>query len=353
MPMAVEEILARAKEAGASDVHITVGIPPKMRVNGDLLTMEGDRLMPADTLEIAAQVMNEKQQQRFEENGECDMSFAIAGQGRYRVNIYKQRGSIAMAFRLVDTKVPSAESLGVPQSVIDLYQKKRGLVLVTGPTGSGKSTTLASLIDKINNNIEAHVITLEDPIEYLHSHNRSIVNQREIGLDSLSYAHALRAALREDPDVILVGEMRDFETISVAITAAETGHLVISTLHTVGAANTIDRIIDSFPPAQQEQVRAQLSMVMQAVVSQQLIPKVEGGVVPAFEVMFFNNAIRNLIRESKIHQIDNIIATSQEEGMITMDNSIIKLFREGKISKENAIIYSSNGELMEKKLARL
>ena len=353
MPMTVEEILARAKEAGASDVHITVGIPPKMRVNGDLLTMEGDRLMPADTLEIAAQVMNEKQQQRFEENGECDMSFAIAGQGRYRVNIYKQRGSIAMAFRLVDTKVPSAESLGVPQSVIDLYQKKRGLVLVTGPTGSGKSTTLASLIDKINNNREAHVITLEDPIEYLHSHNRSIVNQREIGLDSLSYAHALRAALREDPDVILVGEMRDFETISVAITAAETGHLVISTLHTVGAANTIDRIIDSFPPAQQEQVRAQLSMVMQAVVSQQLIPKVEGGVVPAFEVMFFNNAIRNLIRESKIHQIDNIIATSQEEGMITMDNSLIKLFKDGKISRENAVIYSSNGELMEKKLARL
>lgn len=197
------------------------------------------------------------------------------------------------------------------------------------------------------------MITLEDPIEYLHRHNQSVVTQREIGLDTESYVTGLRAALRQAPDVILVGEMRDEETIKTALTAAETGHLVISTLHTIGAANTIDRIIDSFPPAQQEQVRAQLSMVMQAVVSQQLIPAVDGGVVPAFEVMFFNNAIRNLIRESKIHQIDNIIATSQEEGMITMDNSIIKLFREGKISKENAIIYSSNGELMEKKLARL
>ena len=307
--------------------------------------------MPADTLEIAAQVMNEKQQQRFEENGECDMSFAIAGQGRYRVNIYKQRGSIAMAFRLVDTKVPSAESLGVPQSVIDLYQKKRGLVLVTGPTGSGKSTTLASLIDKINNNREAHVITLEDPIEYLHSHNRSIVNQREIGLDSLSYAHALRAALREDPDVILVGEMRDFETISVAITAAETGHLVLSTLHTIGAASTVDRVIDVFPPHQQKQIRVQLANVLEAVISQQLIPTADGhGRVAAFEVLHTNPAVRNLIREGKTHQLTSVMQTNRKAGMITMDDALLQLYAQHSISKDQVLQFAQDQESMKMKL---
>ena len=307
--------------------------------------------MPADTLEIAAQVMNEKQQQRFEENGECDMSFAIAGQGRYRVNIYKQRGSIAMAFRLVDTKVPSAESLGVPQSVVDLYQKKRGLVLVTGPTGSGKSTTLASLIDKINYNREAHVITLEDPIEYLHSHNRSIVNQREIGLDSLSYAHALRAALREDPDVILVGEMRDFETISVAITAAETGHLVLSTLHTIGAASTVDRVIDVFPPHQQQQIRVQLANVLEAVISQQLIPTADGhGRVAAFEVLHTNPAVRNLIREGKTHQLTSVMQTNRKAGMITMDDALLQLYAQHSISKDQVLQFAQDQESMKMKL---
>ena len=295
--------------------------------------------------------MDEKQQQRFEENGECDMSFAIAGQGRYRVNIYKQRGSIAMAFRLVDTKVPSAESLGVPQSVIDLYQKKRGLVLVTGPTGSGKSTTLASLIDKINNNREAHVITLEDPIEYLHSHNRSIVNQREIGLDSLSYAHALRAALREDPDVILVGEMRDFETISVAITAAETGHLVLSTLHTIGAASTVDRVIDVFPPHQQQQIRVQLANVLEAVISQQLIPTADGhGRVAAFEVLHTNPAVRNLIREGKTHQLTSVMQTNRKAGMITMDDALLQLYAQHSISKDQVLQFAQDQESMKMKL---
>ena len=227
------------------------------------------------------------------------------------------------------------------------------MVLVTGAAGSGKSTTLACIIDRINQTRNAHVITLEDPIEYLHRHNRSVVTQREVGTDTESYMSGLRAALRQAPDVILLGEMRDFETIRTAMTAAETGHLVISTLHTIGAANTIDRIIDSFPPNQQEQIRVQLSMVLQAVVSQQLIPVKDGtGEVPALEIMFLNNAIRNMIRESKIHQIDGIIATSQEEGMISMDNSLIKLYRDGVISRENAIAYSSNSELMEKKLAR-
>ncbi len=351
MSFAIEEILAKAKEAGASDVHITVGIPPKMRVNGALITMQGDKLAPADTLEIAAQIMNDKQQQRFEENGECDMSFAIPGQGRYRLNVYKQRGSIAMAFRLVDTQVPSAESLGVPQSVIDLYQKKRGLILVTGPTGSGKSTTLASLIDKINNNREAHVITLEDPIEYLHTHKRSIVNQREIGLDSMNYAHALRAALREDPDVILVGEMRDFETISVAITAAETGHLVLSTLHTIGAASTVDRVIDVFPPHQQQQIRVQLANVLEAVISQQLIPTADGsGRVAAFEVLHSNPAVRNLIREGKTHQLTSVMQTNRKTGMITMDDAILQLYSDYKIDREMALQFAQDQESMKMKL---
>ena len=296
----IEEILSAAKEAGASDVHLTVGIPPKMRVNGNLITMNYPRMLPADTLDVLLSIMTEPQRDRFEERGEYDMSFSIPNVGRYRVNAYKQRGSVAMAFRLVGTKVPAPEELGVPVSVVDLYQRKRGLILVTGPTGSGKSTTLAAIIDKINNNRDAHVITLEDPIEYLHQHKMSMVNQREIGLDSESYANALRAALREDPDVILVGEMRDFETISVAITAAETGHLVLSTLHTIGAASTVDRVIDVFPPHQQQQIRVQLANVLEAIVSQQLIPRVDGGGrVAAFEVLHANTAIRNLIREDR------------------------------------------------------
>lgn len=351
MALSVEEILSKAKEVGASDVHITVGIPPKMRINGKLITMEGAKLLPADTMEIAIHVMNEKQRQHFEEYGEVDMSFAIAGEGRYRVNIYKQRGSIAMAFRLVGTDIPTPESLGVPDSVVDLYQKKRGLVLVTGPTGSGKSTTLASIIDTINNNREAHVITLEDPIEYLHQHKKSIVNQREIGLDSTNYARALRAALREDPDVILVGEMRDFETISTAITAAETGHLVFSTLHTIGAASTVDRIIDVFPPHQQQQIRVQFANVLEAVVSQQLIPTVDGkGRVAAFEVLHNNTAVKNLIREGKTHQLTSIMQTNRKAGMMTMDDALAQLYNEMKIDREMALQFAQDQDSIKNKL---
>ncbi len=351
MAQSVEEILAAAKRAGASDVHITVGVPPKMRVNGRLITMDGDRLLPPDTMEMAIRVMNDKQKEHFEEKGEVDMSYAIAGEGRYRVNVYKQRGSIAMAFRLVDTVVPSPEVLGVPESVVDLYQKKRGLILVTGPTGSGKSTTLAAIIDKINKNRDAHVITLEDPIEYLHQHNMSIVNQREIGLDTLSYANALRAALREDPDVILVGEMRDFETISVAITAAETGHLVLSTLHTIGAASTVDRVIDVFPPHQQQQIRIQLANVLEAVISQQLIPTMDGkGRVAAFEVLHSNSAVRNLIREGKTHQLTSVMQTNRKAGMLIMDDALLTLYSQYKISREMAIQYAQDPEIMKNKL---
>lgn len=347
----ITEIMRVAHEAGASDVHITVGVPPKMRVNGNLLTMNYPKLLPADTLEIVLEVMSEVQRERFEERGEYDMSFSIPELGRYRVNAYKQRGTCAMALRLVSTQVPSPEVLGVPDSVINLYERKRGLILVTGPTGSGKSTTLAAIIDKINNNRDAHVITLEDPIEYLHQHKMSMVNQREIGLDSQSYANALRAALREDPDVILVGEMRDFETISVAITAAETGHLVLSTLHTIGAASTVDRVIDVFPPHQQQQIRVQFANVLEAVISQQLIPTMDGrGRVAAFEVMHANHAVRNLIREGKSHQLVSVMQTNRKMGMITMDESITQLFFEGKIDREMAIQFAVDPDGMQNKI---
>lgn len=348
----IREILEVAKIAGASDVHITVGIPPKMRVNGKLMTMDKyERLMPADTMELAVSVMSDVQRERFEERGEYDMSFSIPELGRYRVNVYKQRGSAAMAFRLVGTKVPAPEELGVPESVIDLYQRKRGLILVTGPTGSGKSTTLAAIIDKINNCRDAHVITLEDPIEYLHQHKMAMVNQREVGLDTDNYANALRAALREDPDVILVGEMRDFETISVAITAAETGHLVLSTLHTIGAASTVDRVIDVFPPHQQQQIRVQLSNVLEAVISQQLIPAIDGsGRAAAFEVMHANHAVRNLIREGKSHQLTSVMQTNRKLGMITMDEAIQQLYYGGRISRDMAVQFATDPDGMETKI---
>ena len=347
----IEQMLRAAKDAGASDLHITVGVPPKMRVNGKLITTDFPRMLPVDTAALLLEIMNEQQRAKFEEKGEHDMSFSIPNLGRYRVNAYKQRGSVAIALRLVGTQVPSAEELGVPDSVMDLYQRKRGLLLVTGPTGSGKSTTLAAIIDKINNNRECNVITLEDPIEYLHQHKKSMVNQREIGLDSQSYANALRAALREDPDVILVGEMRDFETISVAITAAETGHLVLSTLHTIGAASTVDRIIDVFPPHQQQQIRVQFANVLEAIISQQLIPKAdELGRVAAFEVLHANHAVRNLIREGKTHQLLSVMQTNRKMGMITMDEAISQLYSAGKISKDMAIQFAQDPDAMANKL---
>lgn len=347
----IEEMLKVAKDAGASDLHITVGVPPKMRVNGHLITMDFPKMLPPDTALLLSEIMNEKQREKFEEKGEHDMSFSIPNFGRFRVNAYKQRGSVAIALRLVGTQVPSPEVLGVPDSVIDLYQRKRGLILVTGPTGSGKSTTLAAIIDKINNNRECHVITLEDPIEYLHQHKLSMVNQREIGLDSQSYASALRAALREDPDVILVGEMRDFETISVAITAAETGHLVLSTLHTIGAASTVDRVIDVFPPHQQQQIRVQLANVLEAIVSQQLIPRADDlGRVAAFEVLHANHAVRNLIREGKSHQLMSVMQTNRKAGMIVMDEAIQQLYHDGKITREMAIQFAQDPDGMKNKL---
>ncbi len=347
----IEEVLRAAKEANASDVHITVGVPPKFRINGRLLSTEFPKMLPADTEAVVDVIMSPEQKEKFLERGEYDMSYGIPGLGRYRVNVYKQRGTMAMAFRVVNTEVPNPELLGVPNSVIELYQRKRGLILVTGPTGSGKSTTLAAIINKINTERDAHIITLEDPIEYMHSHKMSMVNQREIGLDTRSYADSLRAALREDPDVILVGEMRDFETISVAITAAETGHLVLSTLHTIGAASTVDRVIDVFPPHQQQQIRVQLANTLEAVISQQLIPTLDGKKrVAAFEVLHSNNAVKNLIREGKSHQIATVMQTNRKQGMMVMDEAIIQLFYDGIISKDMAIQFAVDPDAMMKRV---
>lgn len=346
----IEQILMTANMAGASDVHITVGIPPKMRVNGRLKDMNFPKLMPDDTHRLLYGIMTEKQTAAFEEKGEWDFSYSISQLGRYRVNAFRQRGTCAMVFRLVGNKIPRPEELGVPDSVVNLFDKKRGLILVTGPTGSGKSTTLASIIGKINRELDSHIITLEDPIEYLHRHDKSIVNQREVGIDTDDYSIALRSALREDPDVILVGEMRDLETISTAITAAETGHLVFSTLHTIGAASTIDRIIDVFPPHQQQQIRTQLANVLEAVVSQQLIPRVGGGRCAAFEVMHSNSAIRNLIRENKSHQITSTIQMNRKLGMITMDDAITDLYMRGDIDRNNAMLFAQDKTTMASKI---
>jgi twitching motility protein PilT len=339
----VNQLLDLATQMKASDLHLTVGVPPKVRVNGDLKSLDMARLTPAEVKEMATFLIPPFLMGRFEEEGEVDFSYSIPRVGRYRVNAYHQRGSVAITIRLIGEKIPIPSELGIPESVAELIHKKRGLILVTGPTGSGKSTTLASLIDQINQRYEYNIITLEDPCEYLHSHKQSIVNQREIGTDTKSYGKALVAALREDPDVILIGEMRDLETISTAITAAETGHLVLSTLHTIGAASTIDRIIDVFPPYQQGQITSQLALVLEAVVSQQLVPMVgEKGRKAAFEVMLATPAIRNMIREKKTHQIATAIQTNRKIGMQTMDDALYDLYMNRHIDRERALGYAQD-----------
>lgn len=339
------EIVNMGTSMKASDIHLTVGIPPTFRISGELMNIGGEVLSSEDTEKLTMQALSENQFKILEKVGELDFSYSNPGVGRYRVNAYKQRGSFGMALRIIPIEIPTMESLGLPHVVKDLSRLTRGLILVTGPTGSGKSTTLASIINQINNERNCHILTLEDPIEYLHKHNKAIVNQREIGSDSQSFANALRGALREDPDVILVGEMRDLETMSIAITAAETGHLVLSTLHTLGAAKTIDRIIDVFPPYQQQQIRVQLSSVIQAIISQQLLINYEGnGRVAAFEVMVATSAIRNLIREDKVHQIDTVIQTGSKYNMQTMDSNLLELYKKGLIKKEVALLQAFNQE---------
>ncbi len=351
MVITLEELLIKAQQKQASDLHISVGIPPKVRVHGELVPLDYPEMTPQDTREIIEPILSDKIIDTLAMEGEADFSYAIKGIGRFRVNVFKQRGSFALVIRLVATEIPPAKDLGIPPTVIDLTTKKRGLVLVTGPTGSGKSTTLASMLDIINSTRNEHIITLEDPIEYIHKHKKAIVNQREVGIDTNSYSKALRAALREDPDVILVGEMRDLDTISIAITAAETGHLVFSTLHTTGSANTIERIIDVFPSEQQQQIRVQLSNVLESVISQLLIPTKDGkGRVAAYEVMHGTPAIRNLIRESKTHQINSMIQTSKKMGMQLMDDALYELYLSGKIDADQAINFAQDENQMERRL---
>lgn len=336
--MNIFKLLEIGVELGASDIHITVDSYPIARVKGSFVKLREERLSKEDTLQMAREITGDKKFKILEENGEVDLSVSIQSGDRFRVNAYKQRGNYAIAIRTITSQIPSFKTLGLPDVVASFAEKHKGLVLVTGPTGSGKSTTLASLIDIINSTQERHIITLEDPIEYVHNHKKGIVNQREIGNDTETFNAALRAALRQDPDVILVGEMRDPETVSIALTAAETGHLVFSTLHTVGSAKTIDRIVDMFPAEQQQQVRTQLSTVCEGVISQQLIKTIDGrNRVAALEVMVTTPAIRNLIRENKTYQIQNIIQTSSKIGMQSMDQELVNLFRQGRISKESAL----------------
>ena len=350
------DITVQLKDAvarGASDIFIVAGRPLVYKLSGQLTNVDDTRLLPPDTEEFVRQIYKlagNRPMDRLLETGDDDFSFAVQGISRFRVSAYKQRSSLAAVVRVITFELPDPAALHIPEQVLKLADRTKGMVLVTGSAGSGKSTTLACMIDRINRTRADHIITLEDPLEYLHSHKTSIVSQRETGSDTESDLAAQRGALRQSPDVILLGEMRDYETITVAMTAAETGHLLFSSLHTVGAANTIDRILDVFPPTQQHQIAVQLAMVLQAVVSQQLLPTVDGGLLPAFEIMNVNPAIRNMIRENKIHQIDTVIGSSADEDMISMDTSILNLYRAGKISERTALTYAANPDILAKKL---
>jgi twitching motility protein PilT len=339
----INEILQLSIKHSASDIHLTVGLPPIFRINKELVYVGTEPLTPEDISEMMYSIMTDKQKEIFKEKFEFDFSYGLKGLARFRVNIFMQRGSVAAAFRRIPFDVPPLDSLGVPQIAHSIIEQERGFVLVTGPTGHGKSTTLASMIDEINSKFSKHIVTIEDPIEYLFRHKKSVVVQRELGTDTLSFPSALRAVLREDPDVILVGEMRDLDTISTALTAAETGHLVFATLHTNSAAQSIDRIVDVFPPYQQEQVKMQLSSVLLAILSQQLIQnKDKNGLVLSTEVLLATPAVRNLIREGKTHMIPSIIQTSSTIGMQTMEQSLKDLILRGMITYDDGLRYAFN-----------
>lgn len=348
------DYLSLAVERKASDIFIIAGVPLTLKVDGKISHADEDRLLPPRTLELITELYQKagRSMDKFNETGDDDFSFAQAGLARFRVNAFRQRGSCAAVIRVVAFTIPDWKEMGIPEQVMELSKLSHGMVIVSGTAGSGKSTTLACIINKINQERNCHVITLEDPIEYLHRDNKSIVSQREISIDTEDFISALRACLRQAPDVIQVGEMRDLETIRAAMTAAETGHYLLATLHTKGAVNTIDRIIDIFPPEQQHQIRVQLSMVLDTVVSQQLIPDVNGDLVPAVEIMHMNNAIATMIRDRKTQSIDNAIATGSADGMITMDQSIRALFNAGRITRETALGYASDPEQMQRWIGR-
>ncbi len=340
--MDIQELLKQMVEKQAADIFIVAGKPISYKINQRIEMLEETIIKPDMTKKLIDDVyaLANRSSDVLESRGDDDFSFALKGISRFRINAYKQRGSYAAVIRVVAFSLPEADKINIPENIIDLANKQRGLVLVTGASCSGKTTTLTCILDKINETRSGHIITLEDPIEHLHPHKNGIISQREISLDTGNYPVALRAALRQSPDVLLIGELRDADTIGIALTAAETGHLVFSALHTLGAANSIDRLVDSFPSNQHEQIRMQLSMVLQTVVCQQLIPTKDGGVMPVFEIMHCNNAIRTLIRDGRTHQINSIIQSSASEGMVSMDTSIAKLFNDGKIDRETALTYS-------------
>ena len=346
------DYLKEAVQAQASDVFFVAGGPVCRKQDGRLLRMESPRLLPPDTLQIAEEIYAAagRSMAHFTAGGDDDFSFSIASLARFRVNAYRQRGSVAVVIRLVSFDIPDWRAIGIPEAVMDISKLESGMVLVTGTAGSGKSTTQACIIDRINRNYERHIITLEDPIEFLHRHQKSIVSQREIAIDTKDYLSALRACVRQAPDVILLGEMRDPETIRTAITAAETGHLVLATLHTKGTVNAIDRIIDAFPSTQQQQIRVQLATVLRTVVSQQLLPDSQGGTVPVFELMQVTGAVRSLIRDNKNHQLENVIATGAKDGMISMDQSILALYKAGRITADTALHYCDHPEQLQRNL---
>ncbi len=347
--MDLVDILMEVLERGASDLHLTVGTPPVIRVAGKLIRLDYPRLSSSDTRDLIYAILSQEQRHRIESDWEIDFAYSVPGKARFRVNAYFQRNSMGAAFRLIPATIKSVEELMLPEALHDMTAKPRGFVLVTGPTGCGKSTTLAALIDEINEAREEHIMTIEDPIEFLHRHKKSIVNQREVGTDTQSFSRALKSVLRQDPDVILVGEMRDNETIQTALTAAETGHLVFATLHTQDAPQSIDRIIDVFPPHQQGQVRVQLAATLMGICTQQLLVTVDGtGRVPACEVLVPTPAVRNLVREAKTHQIYSVMQTGSQYGMQTMDSSLANLVRRGKITKELALKRSSTPEDLER-----
>jgi len=349
--LSVGKILEFSSNQGASDIHLDPNSPLMLRIDGSLVPVTEQPLTGEDTLKITQSMITESQWEEIKQVGELDFAFSLPGFPRVRVNAFRQRGDYGLALRILSAQIPSPQQLGLPKAVVDLTGKKRGLVLVTGATGSGKSTTLASLINEIAVNYSKNIITLEDPIEYVHTHKRSVVSQREVGPDTLSYANGVRAALREDPDVILVGEMRDLETISTAITAAETGHLVFSTLHTNSTADAVDRVIDVFPPHQQQQIRIQFASVIEGIIAQQLLPRTNGGRVAAFEVLLANAAVRNLIREGKAFQIPTTIQTSKREGMQSMDDNIFDLYASSYITREQAISFALDQTVMANRTA--